>query len=1215
MGNIQAGDAKPPKTGKSKGLKIIRGKRNKTEEPHFTGVVPDERSSAITIDKNNHQITKTLTPHENGASTPKIQEKISPQSGESSSDSVFTDPQTPVGFSTEINQCYYSEESVLSDVEIPDNIQDSFSHNFTLNSFKLNEHKFKREKILTAKLSKLGISKTSQISLEAEPNDSFSSENVEVITNNFSEIDQNISGESGIYVDNGEILRSDDFEMSPKERSSENNEQKNSDDSSDYSSPVGHMLLNWYLSELAEKQFAGVRLNGAQDLKVIAAQFCTHLLAAGVLRQIPDKDTPMYTTFKPDLMYYWAHSEIPQSIPETPGKLSYTSWPPTSPSSSELYTPSSNIDAHSAGPKSPEPCKLEDTRSESKLSAKEVEILALEDEVKRLKQEVEKYKTLIEIQNLTAQTVKDFSSPVEEQKRITCKNCDSSLNKFAYVVDNNNSEIRNFNDKNEQTTGSSNNKPDHISADNNASSASLEPSLGNNLDSCTSLCLDSEKNINSNRIDKNSQRDNDDTLQEFGEDANISKQSSVTEISSSIVETKPFSTSPPSEQSSPTLKSVSNESSTSSPTEKIDTTSLTIEQETGAPTALMHTSLPTNTEISSPTASQLIEVEPQALLPPPNNSGIPPPLPVEPSSPLPPVPALGPSPPPPPPMPGLGPSPPPMPGAGPPPPPMPGLGPPPPPMPGLGPPPPPMPGLGPPPPPMPGLGPPPPPMPGLSGQVPPPPPPMGGPAPLPPPPVGGWSAQKSMLRKNPVVPSVPMKPLYWTRILVSVTTTTESTDSSPPLVPLWAQLEEIRLDNISDFTNLFSRQVVAKKPSSKKIEVKSKIEPKKLLDSKRSKSVGILAQSLHVEFQEIETAIYNLDTSVVSLEALQHIYEAVSILIPHLLIFDFFKRLMNHIRKFIYFQRATSEELKHIRAHISETPDIPLDKPEQFLYDLSKISNFAERIFCFMFQAEFDDSITTVEHTLANMKSTCEFLTSSQELKEVFAIILTLGNYMNGGNLARGQADGFGLEILSKLKDVKSKESHITLLHFIVQSTLSKADSTPSALPVPEHGDIERASSVNFDDIRMCLNKLQGQIDECNNRAQKVIDASTPENLEPFKEKITTFLDCARKRLSTENENLKECREIFISTMTFYHFRAKQGNLNDVTPVEFFDLWFQFCKDFKDIWKKECARIEKEKIKALKRKENQRLSEKVPMKKRETGLKAKVEQLKCKQKR
>lgn len=36
-------------------------------------------------------------------------------------------------------------------------------------------------------------------------------------------------------------------------------------------------------------------------------------------------------------------------------------------------------------------------------------------------------------------------------------------------------------------------------------------------------------------------------------------------------------------------------------------------------------------------------------------------------------------------------------------------------------------------------------------------------------------------------------------------------------------------------------------------------------------------------------------------------------------------------------------------------------------------------------------------------------------------LVLALGNYMNGGNRARGQADGFGLEVLPKLKDVKSR--------------------------------------------------------------------------------------------------------------------------------------------------------------------------------------------------
>lgn len=127
------------------------------------------------------------------------------------------------------------------------------------------------------------------------------------------------------------------------------------------------------------------------------------------------------------------------------------------------------------------------------------------------------------------------------------------------------------------------------------------------------------------------------------------------------------------------------------------------------------------------------------------------------------------------------------------------------------------------------------------------------------------------MRKNPITPSVPMKPLYWTRIIVPQTDALEGSIEKP----LWAEIDEVPLDTLPNFTDLFSRQVVARKPTMKKVETKPKVEAIKLLDSKRSQNVGILAQSLHVEFQEIENAIYNFDTSIVSLEALQQIYEAV----------------------------------------------------------------------------------------------------------------------------------------------------------------------------------------------------------------------------------------------------------------------------------------------------------------------------------------------------
>lgn len=71
-------------------------------------------------------------------------------------------------------------------------------------------------------------------------------------------------------------------------------------------------------------------------------------------------------------------------------------------------------------------------------------------------------------------------------------------------------------------------------------------------------------------------------------------------------------------------------------------------------------------------------------------------------------------------------------------------------------------------------------------------------------------------------------------------------------------------------------------------------------------------------------------------------------------------------------QRATEEELASIKEHLKSKPETPLDRPETFLHDLSSIPHFAERISCFMFQAEFEDAISTTMHKLDNLKHICE---------------------------------------------------------------------------------------------------------------------------------------------------------------------------------------------------------------------------------------------------
>nr|CAH7720195.1 unnamed protein product [Callosobruchus chinensis] len=66
-----------------------------------------------------------------------------------------------------------------------------------------------------------------------------------------------------------------------------------------------------------------------------------------------------------------------------------------------------------------------------------------------------------------------------------------------------------------------------------------------------------------------------------------------------------------------------------------------------------------------------------------------------------------------------------------------------------------------------------------------------------------------------------MKPLYWTRIVTPAADEPDDTGQSKSA--LWKEIDELPLDNIAgEFTELFSRQVITRKTTLKKIEVKER---------------------------------------------------------------------------------------------------------------------------------------------------------------------------------------------------------------------------------------------------------------------------------------------------------------------------------------------------------------------------------------------------------
>ena len=190
---------------------------------------------------------------------------------------------------------------------------------------------------------------------------------------------------------------------------------------------------------------------------------------------------------------------------------------------------------------------------------------------------------------------------------------------------------------------------------------------------------------------------------------------------------------------------------------------------------------------------------------------------------------------------------------------------------------------------------------------------------------------------------------------------------------------------------------------------------------------------------------------------------------------------------------------------------------------------------------------------------------------------------MNGGNVQRGQADGFNIDILPKLKDVKSRDNTTNLLQYVVRFCIIKFDckkGTPdSKIPIPEPSDVEKCEHLNFEDQEAECKRLEKELDKIKKAKDKVIAESETNYLEPFQEKMNKFIEQATDNIKDLNDLIKECSNKYVLTMKFFRFKPKEGRVENAQPKDFFNVWSPFCQDYKNLWKREQLQIEKELLK------------------------------------
>eukprot|EP00736_Rhodelphis_marinus_P001312 Rmarinus@m.28748 len=426
-----------------------------------------------------------------------------------------------------------------------------------------------------------------------------------------------------------------------------------------------------------------------------------------------------------------------------------------------------------------------------------------------------------------------------------------------------------------------------------------------------------------------------------------------------------------------------------------------------------------------------------------------------------------------------------------------------------------------------GSAPPPPPHVPSIGSAPPPPPPMpkGGSC-VPPPPPPGFIG-RAQPTKPVVKPKKNMKRLHWKRRLIR-----EKKDTMWSLVPdvlvesdevesLFgtANTGEVKLKTGDNAVRMSS----ASTGSSGTVSVPRPTRSC-ALDPKRQQQLLIMASRLPPP-AILQDAIVNMDEKWLKRDSIETLLQAL----------------------------PTPEEVSAVEAISGGADgDYELEKSEKFVLALHKIPRLELRLRIWRFKLQLDEYVEPIEVPLKTLQRTCEDIMSSQAFRDFTGIVLALGNYLNGGT-QKGQADGFGLEILGRLKATRAYQRETSLLAYALDLFFKMYPQSGRELTSDLSG-VAAAAKCDFQTIDNNFAKLSRNAALVENYVKNVNDKGVGVMFDVEAGRLNERVQTVVSRLK---QQVVETKELFRRVVQYLQEDA------DASPESLFGCLNIFWEDYK----------------------------------------------------
>ncbi|KAL4108075.1 hypothetical protein QTP88_018330 [Uroleucon formosanum] len=334
---------------------------------------------------------------------------------------------------------------------------------------------------------------------------------------------------------------------------------------------------------------------------------------------------------------------------------------------------------------------------------------------------------------------------------------------------------------------------------------------------------------------------------------------------------------------------------------------------------------------------------------------------------------------------------------------------------------------------------------------------------------------------------------------------------------------------------------------------KNKSKVLSVIDGRRAQNCTILLSKLKMSDEEIARVIMDMDTKDV---------------LP-----------LDMVEQLLKFTPGPDE------AALLEEHSFDLDslaRADRFLYEISKIAHYDQRLRSLVYKKKFITWTGEVEGRTKIVMEASREVARSRRLRKLLEIVLALGNYMNKG--ARGNAWGFRLSSLNRLTDTKSSSVRgITLLHYIVDMADKKFKDI--LLLEEDLPHVRGASKVSLAELEKDMSQLRNNLKEVEREIEfQRVQPAVPGDM---------FLPVMKEFLTTATCKFSELEDLFQDMKTRFDraVRLFGEDNSTIQPDDFFAIFDSFLTALYE------ARQDNYSVKKKREEEEKRMRQEVELKK------------------